>query len=53
MDKIVEFVNKKVLKKKEPKLDIDKTNFITTIVWGDRAFRMERHDHRKRNKTGL
>ena len=52
MDKIVEFVNKKVLKKKEePKIDIDNINFITTIVWGDNAFRMERYDYRKRNKA--
>ena len=51
MDKIVEFVNKRVLKKKEPKIDIDKTNFITTIVWGDNGFRMERHDYRKRSET--
>lgn len=53
MDKIVEFVNKKVLKKKEepPKIDIDKTNFITIIAFGDKWFRMERYDHRKRNKT--
>lgn len=51
MVKIVEFVNKKVLKKKEPKIDIDNINFITTIVWGDTAFRMERNDYRKRNKA--
>lgn len=51
MDKIVEFVNKKVLKKKEPKIDIDKTNFITIIAFGGNWFRMERYDHRKRNKT--
>ena len=50
MDKIVEFVNKKVLKKKEPK-NIDNVNYITTIVWGGKIIRMERNDLRKRNQT--
>lgn len=51
MDKILEFVNKKVLKKKEPENNIDKTNFITTIMWGDKIIRMERNDLRKRNQA--
>lgn len=51
MDKIIDFVNKKVLKKKEPTVDIDKTNFITTIMWGDKSIRMSRNDLRKRSKA--
>ena len=51
MDKIVEFVNKKVLKKKEPPMNIDSINFITTIKWGDKIIRMERNDLRKRSET--